>query len=155
MNPGDRVIIQSCRPAYLNGKRGTVVRPQPGEARTIVRLDNDPAAKKYGGNEWCLQNFCLAPDPAPEGINLFGLIRDAIGPAAQTAAENIVRELAPAIEEAASEFGFRHSPEFLGDTWRDVYKPAILWRFYWHLANELRLISEGHETVMFESGVEA
>jgi hypothetical protein len=149
MNPGDRIVLRSIRPTYLNGVRGTVVRQQPGEPRTLVRLDNDPKARRYAGGEWCVSTFTCKPDEGGEG--LFGFICDAINPAAQRAAETLAQELAPALEEAVSEFGFKYAPQFLGSTWYDLYKPAILWQFYWHLANELRLIAEGHETVMFNS----
>lgn len=149
MNPGDRVILVSIRPQYLEGVRGTIVREQPGENRVLVKVDNDPKAKKYAGGEWCVDRFTCRPDPSED--NIFATLRDNIDPrckhSAKTWLEDIAKVVNVSVDESAMELFLAH-PD-LNERWEDTYKPALLWRFYWHLSNELRLISEGHEKVLF------
>lgn len=149
LNPGDRVKLVCIQPHYLEGARGTVVRPQPGEERTLVRLDNDPQARKWKGMDVCLSNASIVPDDSTDP--LFRLIRDQIDPAAERVARAWLADIAPLVDEAASNWGFNHAPEFLGDNWYELYKPTLLWRFYWHLSNQIRMIAEGHETVLFQN----
>lgn len=145
MNPGDRVRLVAIRPAYLEGCLATVVREQPGEDRVLVRLDNDPKARKYAGGEWCVQSFTVRPDDTEHPV--FELIRDKIDPACRDAAKRWLEDIARAVNDSANEWA-AGNPGIDHDQWPDIVKPALLWRFYWHLSNELRMIAEGHEQVM-------
>lgn len=154
MNPGDRVIIGLTSPNYLNGALGTFIRRQPGEHRTAVRLDNDPKYRRYAGKELCFVNACVSPDPSADGI--FGLINTDIDARAQSAAPVWVEELARIIEAAVDEWAAEHwqhenYERIDHERWTEIYRPAMLWRYYTHLANELGRIGEGHESVLFNA----
>jgi hypothetical protein len=146
LNPGDRVKLRNLQPGYLDGVRGTLVRRQPGECRSLVRLDNDPQARKWKGMELCISNVAIGPDDTTEGI--FGLIAEGIDPAARRAARHWLSDIAPMLETAAETWALTHTGA-LGYEWEQL-RPALLWRFYAQLANETRMIAEGHETVLFQ-----
>lgn len=143
--PGTRVRITNTRPEYLNGVHGTVVRPQPGEARTLVRLDGNPTARKWKAMEVCLGNSALAEPDKSDSIEQ--LIALKIDPACKDSAKNWMQDIARAVEHAAEEWSGSTPDGPPLDV--EVLIPLLLWRFYWHLSNELRLMSEGHEQVFY------
>ena len=77
------------------------------------------------------------------------IIRDIFEPKAAKLAQDWAQDIARTVDEAChltpEEFG---DLEIGPDDWEDVYKPALLWRFYRHIGAQLNRIGEGHAQVL-------
>jgi hypothetical protein len=98
------------------------------------------------------EDYGLTPDPSTESF--FELLNVDIETRAQNAVPEWTEDVARVVEHAVSEWAIEHvygNTDIDQERYEDVYKPALLWRFYTHLGDELKKIGEGHETVLFNS----
>ena len=90
----------------------------------------------------------------PSTVSFFDLLNVDIETRAQAATPAWVEDITQSINRVVDEWALDHiyiENDIDEARWNDLYKPALLWRFHTHLAEELRKIGEGHETVMFNS----
>jgi len=80
------------------------------------------------------------------------VIYDIFDPKAVRSAKRWTADIAKVVDEASAipdeelvKLGI--NPE----AWDDVYKPALLWRFYRHLGQELAQIADGHAEVLTQT----
>lgn len=155
MKPGDRVAFRAeCQPKYLGGVSGTLVKQQPNEPRWLVKVDNDPRARRYAGATWCchVTTFRVIETTEEYADQTFELVNTEIDTRAQQASKTWLTEISQLANQAADEWATQHN--FNRDEtelWLDVYKPALLWRFHAHLARELERIGEGHEELFYNA----
>jgi hypothetical protein len=154
MNPGDRVSFRAgCKPAYLAGVTGTLVKKQPDEPRWLVKVDNDPRARKYAGGTWCCHVTTIRVVETTESYDdiTFELVNTDIDTRAQQAVKPWLSDIAELAEASVNQWASEHETQIDAELWHDLYRPALLWRFYAHLGRELERIGEGHEELFYNA----
>jgi len=80
------------------------------------------------------------------------VITDTFDPKSKKSAQKWMRDIAQVVDQACEMSGTELSELGLSpEDWENLYKPALLWRFYRHLGSEVNQMAEGHAQVLLHS----
>lgn len=81
--------------------------------------------------------------------NILRLTETEIDEQAREAVEPWIEQILQASQQAAEEWFTLHGDEIDEQTWQQLYKPALMWRFFLHLERGVHQAREGWGTVFF------